>query len=182
MAGQKLTDKSALANHTGTGDLYMIVDVSDTTGSTAGTSKKLDSKYVIQTDKISVSNAEFTAMDDSGSAGKFKTLIAAQGSGYMAVPLSVNIISTASDADNSNATLYLGWDASQTSNYWESLVRFMRGSTGTITNCFSPTALLAGNAATSIDDKPFLMYSSANFDSTDLAADVYVTYQVIKLS
>ena len=58
MAGQKLTDKSALSNPTGTGDLYMIVDVSDTTGSAAGTSKKLDSKFVIQTDKISVSAAD----------------------------------------------------------------------------------------------------------------------------
>ena len=39
MAGQRLTDKSALNNHTGSGDLYMVVDVSDTTGSSAGTSK-----------------------------------------------------------------------------------------------------------------------------------------------
>ena len=45
MAGQRLTDKSALENHTGSGDLYMVVDVSDTTGSAAGTSKKLDSKF-----------------------------------------------------------------------------------------------------------------------------------------
>ena len=62
MAGQRLTDKSALNNHTGTGDLYMVVDVSDTTGSADGTSKKLDSKFVIQTDKISVSNAEILAL------------------------------------------------------------------------------------------------------------------------
>jgi hypothetical protein len=66
MAGQRLTDKTALTNHTGTGDLFMVVDVSDTTGSSAGTSKKLDSKYVIQTDKISVSNAELVALDDGG--------------------------------------------------------------------------------------------------------------------
>ena len=52
MAGQRLTDKTALAEQTGSGDLFMVVDVNDTTGSAAGTSKKIDSKFVIQTDKI----------------------------------------------------------------------------------------------------------------------------------
>ena len=37
MAGQKLTDKSALEEQTGSGDLFMVVDVNDTTGSAAGT-------------------------------------------------------------------------------------------------------------------------------------------------
>ena len=31
MANQRLTDKTALGQQTGSGDLYMIVDVSDTT-------------------------------------------------------------------------------------------------------------------------------------------------------
>ena len=44
MAGQRLTDKSALVTTPGTGDLLMIVDVNDTTGSAAGTSKKIDNK------------------------------------------------------------------------------------------------------------------------------------------
>ena len=52
MAGQKLTDKTALTEQTGSGDLFMVVDVSDTTGSSAGTSKKFDSKFLLQTDKI----------------------------------------------------------------------------------------------------------------------------------
>ena len=63
MANQKLTDKTALGEQTGSGDLFMVVDVSDTTGSAAGTSKKIDSKFVIQTDKISLSNAEAQALD-----------------------------------------------------------------------------------------------------------------------
>ena len=63
MAGQRLTDKTALAEQTASGDLYMIVDVNDTTGSSAGTSKKIDSKFVIQTDKISISNAEVLDLD-----------------------------------------------------------------------------------------------------------------------
>ena len=63
MANQRLTDKTALEEQTGSGDLYMIVDVSDTSSSAQGTSKKLDSKFVIQTDKFSLSNAEVLALD-----------------------------------------------------------------------------------------------------------------------
>ena len=184
MAGQRLTDKSALANHTGSGDLFMVVDVSDTTGSAEGTSKKLDSKYVIQTDKISVSNAELKAMDDSAGAGTFKTLISAQGAGYVAVPLSATILATVSSGDTSNGTLYIGWDASQTTYYWNNTERWMRNVTSAQSWCYAPytTGLVSANASTTLEDKPFLLYSSTNFNSTDLAADVYITYQVIKLS
>ena len=41
MAGQRLTDKTALEQQTASGDLFMVVDVNDTTGSAAGTSKRL---------------------------------------------------------------------------------------------------------------------------------------------
>ena len=44
MAGQRLTDKTALEQQTASGDLFYVVDVNDTTGSAAGTSKKIDSK------------------------------------------------------------------------------------------------------------------------------------------
>jgi hypothetical protein len=33
MAGQRLTDKTALEQQAGSGDLLLVVDVSDTTGS-----------------------------------------------------------------------------------------------------------------------------------------------------
>ena len=58
MSGQRLTDKTALEQQAGSGDLLMVVDVNDTTGSPEGTSKKMDFKYVIQTDKFSLTNAE----------------------------------------------------------------------------------------------------------------------------
>jgi hypothetical protein len=89
MAGQRLTDKSALNNHTGTGDLYMVVDVSDTTGSSAGTSKKIDSKFVIQTDKISVSAAATQSLKVTP-----VTLVSAQGSGYAVIPLCFTLFNT----------------------------------------------------------------------------------------
>jgi len=75
MAGQRLTDKTALAEQTGSGDLFMVVDVNDTTGSAAGTSKKIDAKYIIQTDKFSLSNAEIKLLSTAASP---KTLVGAK--------------------------------------------------------------------------------------------------------
>ena len=101
MANQKLTDKTELAEQAGSGDLLMVVDVSDTTGSSAGTSKKTDFKYVIQTDKISVSNAEAKSLDSTP-----KTLVGAL-SGYMITVYNVTILVThASPNESSNANLY----------------------------------------------------------------------------
>ena len=54
MANQKLTSKTALEEQAGTNDILMIVDSSDTSSSAQGTSKKMDFKYLMQTDKISV--------------------------------------------------------------------------------------------------------------------------------
>ena len=114
MAGQRLTDKTALDQQTGSGDLYMVVDVNDTTGSAAGTSKKIDSKYVIQTDKFSLSNAEVKALHTSS-----KTLVGAL-SGYMVTPLSCTVLCTADagDLETSNKNLYLGYAPISTVNYW----------------------------------------------------------------
>ena len=88
MANVKLTDKTALEEQLGSGDLFMVVDVNDTTGSSAGTSKKFDTKYLIQTDKISLSNAEVQALNSTP-----KTLVGAL-SGYMITVYSVNVLCT----------------------------------------------------------------------------------------
>ena len=177
MAGQRLTDKSALNNHTGSGDLYMVVDVSDTTGSSAGTSKKLDSKFLIQTDKISVSTAEFQAMDATGGAGTFKDLVSAQGSGFAIVPLSCTIVNTHSSTESSVINLLIGYDTSQVTYYWNKEDRYMRN-IGTNVTYY----LVASNnpAGTTIDNVPLRMYASANFVGS-FSADVYITYHVIKL-
>ncbi len=181
MAGQRLTDKSAITQ-LGTGDLLMAVDVSDTTGSSAGTSKKIEAEYIIQTDKITISNAEFQAMDDSGGAGTFRVLLSAPGSGFMLVPLNITIIATASVGETSNSNLFFGWDSSQTLNYWETNVRFMRNVTATRTFCFTGSQASTGAEASSIENKQLVAYSSANFNSTDMTADVYITYKIMKLS
>lgn len=180
MAGQRLTDKTALTNHTGSGDLYMIVDVSDSTGNTTGTSKKLDSKFVIQTDKISVSSSDFQGMDATGGAGTFKTLVSAQGSGYAIVPLNVFINATYTSGTASNTTLYLGFVSNNIQQYWCAAARFM-GAGANISYSFQSSSVSKGSFNGANDDKPFVMYASQNFTEV-ISADVYVTYQVIQLS
>ena len=181
MAGQRLTDKTALNNHTGSGDLYMVVDVSDTSSSTSGTSKKIDSKFVIQTDKITISAAEFGAMDSSGSAGKFKTLVSAPGSGYAIVPLNLVVVVTGvTCASPAIATLYAGYLNNSTTQFVYAKSKFMQNF------LFANTLVMAkdGNKYsnnTTIDNLPFYMYSSGNFGG-NFGADVYITYQIIKLA
>ena len=176
MAGQRLTDKTALDQQTGSGDLYMIVDVSDTTGSTAGTSKKLDSKYVIQTDKISVSNAELQAMDASGGAGTFKTLVSAAGSGYAIIPLSATIVVTyGASTESSNKNLFIGYDNTQQFAYWESMSRFM----GTVTT--SPVYILSADpvesfTSTTINRSPLPVCCSSAVLSVSLCPAIFIYF------
>tara|TARA_R100000808_G_scaffold24862_1_gene58848 strand:+ start:5015 stop:5548 length:534 start_codon:yes stop_codon:yes gene_type:complete len=177
MANQRLTDKSALTNHTGTGDLYMIVDVSDTTGSSAGTSKKLDSKFVIQTDKISVSNAELRSLSSAA-----KTIVSAPGSGYMILPLSVQLhCDYGSDTESGNVTCLVGF-ALDVNYYWKQKQRVMRSITSDFVYMVDYTATTNPTAGAAPDDLPLLLFSDANFSSTDLTMNVYVTYQIVKLS
>ena len=182
MAGQRLTDKTALAQQTGSGDLFMVVDVNDTTGSAAGTSKKIDSKFVIQTDKISVSNAELVALDDGGGAGESKTIVSAPGSGYIIVPLQTTIIAThAGSNETSNKSLYVGWDATQTLVYYTYWSRIMSAITsGTRTYLSGASAGTGSNPAT-IDNLPLLIWTNGTLNG-GWSCDIYITYQIVKLS
>tara|TARA_R100001463_G_C3482398_1_gene217084 strand:- start:71 stop:622 length:552 start_codon:yes stop_codon:yes gene_type:complete len=183
MANQRLTDKTSLDNHTGSGDLYMIVDVSDTTGSTAGTSKKLDSKFVIQTDKISISSAEIAAMNDDGTAGARKTLVSAPGAGYMIQPISCTVIGVYdSGTENSNAAFTIGYNNAASTYYVWQQARMMYGVSGTETYVLTQKG--ASSTSTfnaSIEDKGLFAYSSLPFNAT-WSATVYITYQIVKLS
>ena len=177
MAGQRLTDKTALEEQTGSGDLFMIVDVNDTTGSADGTSKKLDSKYVIQTDKFSLTNAEVKLLTD-GSAPK--TLVGAL-SGYMVTPISVTMLCTyASATESSSNNLYLGFDSSDDSAYWFQGRDVMNGKTTDITYVMSAVPPGAGACATSILNKPFVMWTNAALNG-GWSCEVYVTYCYTKV-
>ena len=101
MANVKLTDKSALGRNTASDDMYMVVDKSDTTGSSAGTSKKVDAKYIIQTDKVDLSNSDYAGLKTVA-----KTLVAAPGANNMIIPLSVVIEYTQGATANTTGTSF----------------------------------------------------------------------------
>ena len=92
---------TALEQQTGSGDLFMVVDVNDTTGSAAGTSKKIDAKFIMQTDKFSLSNAEIQALNTSP-----KTFVSAL-SGYMIQVYHITILTTYASATESSSNVRL---------------------------------------------------------------------------
>ena len=178
MAGQRLTDKTALEEQTGSGDLYMIVDVSDTTGSSAGTSKKLDSKFVLQTDKFSLNNAEVLLLSHGASP---KTLVSAL-SGYMITPVSATVlVSHAGSNESSNRTLLFGYDSSSSLNYWNANAKFFNGSTVDKSYVYGGNTSGGGSySGGSLLNKPFMMWSNAPFNG-GWSMDVYLTYCYTKI-
>ena len=175
MAGQRLTDKTALTEQVGSGDLFMVVDVSDNTGSTAGTSKKIDAKYLLQTDKISVSNAEYQDLNSNP-----KTLVGAL-SGYMNTVYNVTILSNyTSSAESSSNDLFITYDTSSTSSYWKYVRDFMNAKTTDVSWSFGGDPLAGGTCTTSLLNKPLMLFSSGAFNG-DLTLDVYVTYAYTKV-
>ena len=178
MAGQRLTDKTALTEQTGSGDQYMVVDVSDTTGSSAGTSKKFDSKFLIQTDKISVSAAETQALKTTP-----KTLVSAPGSGYAVIPFHFYMDVTYSSTQSGKITLIFGHTGSNSQFLsCASISAFMNGFTSNMQYIVSNTSSSGGSAtrSTTIDNMPLLLSASNNFGG-GFSMDVYVTYHIIKL-
>jgi len=175
MAGQRLTDKTALEQQTGSGDLFMVVDVNDTTGSAAGTSKKIDSKFVIQTDKISVSNAEYKDLDSNP-----KTLVGAL-SGYMITVYNVTVLCDyTATPETSSKDLYLGYDSSTTASYWKYIRDFMNAKTTDVSWCFTSDPMSSGTCVSSLLNKPFVMWSNDAFNG-DLTLEVYITYAYTKV-
>ena len=175
MANQKLTDKTSLNEQTGSGDILMIVDSSDTSSSAQGTSKKMDFKYLMQTDKISLSNAEVQDLDSTP-----KTLVGAL-SGYMISVYNVTILCTyASGTELSSNDLYLSYDSSSTAVYWKYMRDFMNNKTTDVTYVVAADQASGGTCTTSILNKPFVMYSNAAFNG-GWTCDVYVTYSYTKV-
>lgn len=178
MANQRLTDKSALEQQTGSGDLFMIVDVSDTTGSSEGTSKKIDSKYIIQTDKFSLNNAEVQALSHGASP---KTLVGAL-TGYMVTPISATCLVThAGSNETSNNLLYFGYDSSSNLRYWDSGSKFFALASADENYVFGGNQPSGGvYSGGSILNKPFMMWSSGAFNG-GWSMDVYLTYCYTKV-
>ena len=175
MAGQRLTDKTALEEQAGSGDLLMLVDVNDTTGSSAGTSKKTDFKYVIQTDKFSLNNTEVQALSTTS-----KTLVGAL-SGYMPTIFNVTVLCTyASLTELSSNNLNFGYIDTDDTHYWKQIRDCMNGKTTDITYQLQAAPSNNGTCSETILNKPFVMWSNAAFTG-GWSCDVYVTYAYTKI-
>jgi hypothetical protein len=184
MAGQRLTDKTALASNTASADNLMVVDTSDTTGSSAGTSKKVLAKYIIQTDKISLDNSEVIALDDGGTSGEYKELVGAPGVGYMIVPLQITIIATGAGAtESSNKNLYIGYDNDQILAYYQYWSRFAGSlASGSVKSYVGngTTTNGTGSNPLTLNNKPLYVWSNGTFNG-GWAMDIWVTYQIVKM-
>tara|TARA_R110002096_G_scaffold222979_1_gene411929 strand:- start:174 stop:710 length:537 start_codon:yes stop_codon:yes gene_type:complete len=177
MAGQRLTDKTALEQQTGSGDLFMVVDVSDTTGSAAGTSKKIDSKYIIQTDKFSLTNAEVKALDTAP-----KTLVGAF-SGYMVTPISVTILCTyAAAIEIARKDLLFGFDESSDTQFWGKVDAAMDTLTADATYVVQgQDAPRSPSCDGTILNKPFKVWAEGTGFAGGWSCDIYVTYAYTKI-
>ena len=177
MAGQRLTDKTALEEQAGSGDLLMLVDVNDTTGSAAGTSKKTDFKYVIQTDKISVSNAEVLDLDANE-----KVLVGAL-SGYMITVFNVTVLTTyASSTESSRKALFFGFGDGSDSFYWSAIPSCMDSIPIDVTYVTQARGDVGSVALDStILNKPFVCWAESTGFNGGWAMDVYVTYAYTKV-
>jgi len=174
MAGQRLTDKTALAEPTAKNDLYMIVDSSDSSGSANGTSKKIDAKFVIQTDTV-VGNLDLNSNP--------LTLVSAPGSGYIVQPLTITVIYTFNSvASPTSNNLYINYDTSDSTEYLVRQRDFIKNDTGSRTFIFggSSSNLFDGVYAGSIDNRALMMWNSADLGGNG-SFKVYVTYQIVKL-
>tara|TARA_R100000808_G_scaffold368_1_gene2060 strand:- start:354 stop:890 length:537 start_codon:yes stop_codon:yes gene_type:complete len=177
MANQKLTDKTELAEQAGSGDLLMVVDVNDTTGSSSGTSKKQDFKYLMQTDKFSLSNAEVLALDTTP-----KTLVGAL-SGYMPTIFNVTVLCTyGASTENSRKDLIFGFDESVDAEYWAYVESCMDGETTDTTYIPGPSNTgKLGSCSSSILNKPFKVWAEGTGFAGGWSCDIYVTYCYTKV-
>jgi len=172
--GQRLTDKTALVKLE-SDDLHMVVDVSDTTSSAEGTSKKVENKYVIQTDTITLADSDFHALNSTPI-----TVVTNQGSGHIIIPLSCFIIvDYDTTATTDRITLYLAHDPTAP-NFCFSVGSFMRNETTDMTYIMAPVGSIT--AKSSIDNLALKLYADASFHgSCDFTANLFITYRVLKI-
>tara|TARA_R100000664_G_scaffold398_1_gene1050 strand:- start:1084 stop:1611 length:528 start_codon:yes stop_codon:yes gene_type:complete len=175
MANVKLTDKTSLAQQTASGDQFMVVDVSDNTGSTAGTSKKVSAKYIIQTD-IVTGNLDLNSNP--------LTLVAAPGSGYIVQPLTITVLYTYNSVASTTVNfLYISYDSSSTTEYLARQRDFIRSDSADRSYQFGASDVNPSDGvyAGSIDNKALVMYTNADLGGNG-SFKVYITYQIVKIS
>jgi len=182
MAGQRLTDRAALASNPASDDILMVVDISDVSGSAAGTSKKVITPYVITSEKVTINNAELTALHTTG-----KTLVGLAGANKIIQPLSVYLEYTVgSVASITSPTLYFGHINNDTTYYWDNSRYWSRtagGYNGVSWIFNGGTKSSKGASATSIANLGFYMFLDiAMTPPTGASIDVWTTYRLLDIS
>ncbi len=174
MASQKLTDKSALLFQPVKDDLLMVVDVSDTTGSASGTSKKVEAQKVIVVESVALSNAQVLALHTTP-----VEIVAAPGSGFAIMFHNIlvdGIYVSSTETNRESIEFGYGTPSSATGNYLGYVARWMYNRTSSCTNAFVFEA--AGNVY--FDNQPLKVASSGAF-SANFTAVIHVSYTIIKL-
>tara|TARA_R100000458_G_C8226797_1_gene209608 strand:- start:122 stop:643 length:522 start_codon:yes stop_codon:yes gene_type:complete len=169
----RLSQKTALADNLASGDLLMTVDVSDTTSSVDGTSKKIENKYIIQTDVLT-GNLDLQSSP--------LTLVSAPGSGYFIQPITTSIIYKYNSVATSIGNyLYIGYIAGSTTVYLNRQRDIFKDDTADRSYSFgAPSATTAdGVFAGDIENKPLILYNSVDLNGNG-SFKVYVTYQIVK--
>lgn len=174
MAGQRLTDKTALGQITANNDLFHVVDVSDTTGNANGTSKKLEAKYLITTDVIT-GNLDL--------ASNPLTLVAQPGAGNIIQPITITVFYDYGSVPSPTATnMYINYDSTSASTFVAFQRDLFRNDTGDRTyqfgcgNTNNPDGVFPGT----IENRALVMWTGLDLGGNG-AFKVYVTYQIVKL-
>lgn len=176
MAGQRLTDKTALAEQLAKDDLLMLVDVSDTTGSAEGTSKKIEAQYVITTDKVTLTNADVLALDTTPI-----TLVPLK-TGYMITPISVTVLCTyASPTEIARKDLLFGFNELIDTQFWAKVDAAMDTLTADATYILQgQDAPRSPSCSGTIKDLAFKVWSEGAGFGGGWACDIYITYAYTK--
>lgn len=182
MAGQRLTDKTSLANNPSKDDLLMLVDVSDTTGSAAGTSKKVISEYVLATEKVSIDNTQFIGMSSIG-----VKLVLARGANKVIIPESVYCEYTQGAVAQTNTLNATIGHIDQSSVYfWDQFKNFTKSPLNNgISWVFSGGLPADGGASAlvNLDNLPLYFYFLAGVSKNATGTiDVWTTYRIIDIS
>ena len=182
----KLTDLTELAVTPATDDFLHIVDVTDTTGGAAGTSKKITVAR-LGIDARILTQVEYNVVNSSVVHMKYNDtpliLVPAE-FGKIIVPVSFTVVATAAGlAEGSSDDLRFGWDAavSGTQDYINSGRDFMNGITGgaTVTTIFSPlnSAFTTSYPGTA-ENQPLMAWCNDQFNG-GWSMKIYTTYYTI---
>ncbi len=182
MAGTRLTDKTALANNPTSTDLLMVVDVSDTTGSAEGTSKKVISEYVLATEKVSIDNTQFVGMSSVG-----VKLVQSRGTNKVIIPESVYCEYTeGATAQTNTLSATIGHIDQSASYYWDRSKLFTKSpSNNGISWIFSGgvPSDAGASALVNLDNLPLYFYFLTGVSKNATGTiDVWTTFRVIDIS